>query len=49
MAAQQAVCVLQQGGLGEALIQLVARIGLDDITIATELSPAGVVSLLQVC
>ena len=48
MAAQQAVCVLQQGGLGEAVVQLVARIGLDDATVAAELSPAGVVSLLQV-
>ena len=30
------------------MIQLLARIGLDDITVAAKLSPAGVVSLLQV-
>ena len=48
MAAQQAVCVLQQGGLEEAVVQLVASIGVDDMTVAAELSPAGVGSLLQV-
>ena len=48
MAAEVIKCVLKQGGLEEALMQLVARIGCDDITIVAELSPAGVVSLLQV-
>ena len=37
-----------QAGIGEALLQLVVRIGTVDCSQADELSPAGVLSLLQV-